>query len=141
MIITICIANENYEIEVNKNDKITEIKTQIIEKYFSDKDKDFWVEFIYRGNRTIREFGKHNLIKDNQIPSTMDNITLLDYSDKEPQFIFEICECSKKPIVSNKSNNNNNTTDKYIPSFKRDYIKETPKDFVVGDYDVEFPPL
>tara|TARA_B110000208_G_C11590335_1_gene366070 strand:+ start:382 stop:807 length:426 start_codon:yes stop_codon:yes gene_type:complete len=140
MIITIKIDNKDFEIEVTRNDKIQKIKEEIIEKFYKNKETNFWIEFIYRGDRTIREFCKHNLIMNEQIPSTMDNLSLSDYSDKDYKFIFEICESVIEPVVKPKVNNS--SSDKYIPTFKRGPpTQQKPKEYVVEDYNDEFPPL
>ena len=139
MNITIIINDTKYNLTINKTDKFKDIKNEIIDNHFKDKDKSFWIEFIYRGNKSIREFGKNSLIINQIIPYTMDNLCIADFSDTEHEFIFLIEEVIKDEFIFKKSNLDTNS-DKYIPSFKR---KKTiiKKEFEINDYNKEFPSL
>lgn len=139
MNITIVINNNKHNIDVSLEDTIFKIKSDIINKYFPDKDKSFWIHFIYIGNKNIREFGKHSLIIDNYLPITSDNLSIGDYtSNIENNLIFNIEETLKEEYIEIKQEQKSDQ-DRYVPSFKRKKEAIKPKIFVYEEDD--FPAL
>jgi len=140
MEITIIINGKHIKMNVSKDEKFKDIKKNIIQTHFESKNDRFWIEFVFRGEKTIREFGKHNLIVDDIIPITIDKLSLSNFSERDDiDYTFEVIESFKdeeveiKPITLDSS--------KYIPSFRRNKQDKKPIPFAVSDYDAEFPTL
>ena len=145
MILQYTIENTNYELTINPEDKLSSIKEIIIQKHFAAKkdSKIFYIQFEYSGSKSIRDFGKHSLIVGDIIPNTLDNLNLLDFSEKEHLFKFNVIESTKDIVKIQTKPNTSNNTNKYIPSFKRNRENSNPQpiEFIINDYNDEFPPL
>lgn len=131
MIIKFIINNNEIEYEFNIDETLENIKKKIRKDYNIDKH----INFIFNGSKPIREFGKYNLIPNDELPSSLDYLKLSNFSNNDREYIFKIIEVENvlPQLNRNKINNikkfNNNSKEK----------NDNDHEFVLKELD--FPPL
>lgn len=135
MLIKFIINEKEHSYQVDFNESIIEIKNKIITDHFNNADVQLTFTFV--GNKPIREFGKYNLIPDQEIPHTLDYLKISNFSEIDRNYIFKVIK-SNIDHVSNKKH----TIKKYVPSYKqKDKHKDKQNNNGFCLNMVDFPPL
>ena len=130
MLIRFIINETEHSYQIDVNESLLEIKKKIINDHF--KNEMIQLTFTFIGDKPIREFGKYNLIPDQEIPSTLDYLKISNFSDIDRNYIFKVSEIDY--VIKKKST----TTQEYVPRHKR--VMEQPvNEFCLNMAD--FPPL
>jgi len=137
MIVKFIINKEEHSLDITIDTKISEIKNIIIDKFY-EKDDDLWLMFTYLSSKYLREFGKIALAPNQSIPLCLDNSSLRNFSEEDKHYIFKVTKSKK---VNNNIKTKLNTKGKYIPTFKRTEPKKINTEFIINDYNEEFPKL
>ena len=128
------IINENeHSYQIDLNESILEIKNKIINDHFNNDNIQLTFTFI--GTKPIREFGKYNLIPDQEIPSTLDYLKISNFSEVDRNYIFKVVKTNTENISDKKPN-----IIKYVPSYKKTHKKIQKNDSFCLNI-ADFPPL
>ena len=116
MLIKFIINDTEHSYQIHLNESILDIKNKIIKDHFNNHNIQLIFTFV--GNKPIREFGKYNLIPDQEIPPTLDYLKISNFSEADRNYIFKVVKSSpenisnkiygkKKNTLSNKKKNDN----------------------------------
>ena len=121
-------CEQTYDIDINET--LLEIKNKIICDHFNNQSTGLTFTFI--GDKPIREFGKYNLIPDQEIPGTLDYLKISNFSEIDRNYKFKVHKIKAEAVKKTK----------YIPrnkKFETQNVKETINEFCLNL--TEFPPL